>query len=106
MSSANWSLTFPNAPDAQHEVDEELHHIRDLVFVRELLSAGGATAEELKECDAVIDGVRGQLAESTKRASARYATAAYDLICQRVDPLQASTRRHTPAALHGSLHSQ
>ena len=76
MSNANWSPTFPSAPDAQHEVDEELHHIRDLVFVRELLSARGATADELKECDAVIDGVRGQLAESTKRASARYATAA------------------------------
>jgi hypothetical protein len=62
--------------DPQGQVDDEIGHIRDLVFVRDLLARRGATYAELRDCDAVIDGVRRQLADSAKRASARYATAA------------------------------
>jgi hypothetical protein len=59
----------------QAEVDEEIRHIRDLVFIRTLLSSRGATRAELRECDAAIDAARSQLAETAKRAAA-YATAA------------------------------
>jgi CHAD domain-containing protein len=60
----------------QNELQDELRHIRDLVFIRDLLRERGETSTELREHDAVINEARAQLAESTKRASARYATAA------------------------------
>lgn len=60
----------------QEELQDELRHIRDLVFIRNLLREHGATATEVRECDAVINEARAQLAELAKRASARYATAA------------------------------
>jgi hypothetical protein len=61
---------------AQAELDKEVRHIRDLVFIRTLLSTGGATDVDLREYDAAIDSARTQLAETAKRASARCATAA------------------------------
>ncbi len=76
MSSANVTRMYRKLSDPQGEVDDEIRHIRDLVFVRSLLARRGATYAELRDCDAVIDGVRRQLADSAKRASARYATAA------------------------------
>jgi hypothetical protein len=76
VSSANVTHMYRKLSDPQGEVDDEIRHIRDLVFVRNLLAARGASYAELRDCDAVIDGVRRQLAESAKRASARYATAA------------------------------
>ena len=76
MSSANVTRMYRKLSDPQGEVDDEISHIRDLVFVRNLLARRGATYAELRDCDAVIDGVRRQLADSAKRASARYATAA------------------------------
>jgi hypothetical protein len=60
----------------QGEIDAMIGHIRDLVFVRDLLAARGATAAELAEYDAVVDSARGELAECAKRAAADYATAA------------------------------
>jgi hypothetical protein len=64
----------PSSPQA--EVDEEIRHVRDLVFVRALLSTRGASEAELRECDAAIDDARGRLAEIAKRASAHVAIAA------------------------------
>jgi CHAD domain-containing protein len=58
------------------ELQDELDHIRDLVFIRDLLRERGETSTELREYDAVINEARAQLAESAKRASARYADAA------------------------------
>lgn len=75
MSTAN--VTGMNRKQSDQEaVDDGIRHIQDLVFVRDLLAARGASHTELRDCDAVIDGVRRQLAASAKRASARFATAA------------------------------
>ena len=60
----------------QDELRVELRHIRDLVFIRDLLRERGETWSELREWDVVINEARAQLAESAKRASACYATAA------------------------------
>jgi hypothetical protein len=76
MSTASASRTASRKRDPAGELEDELCHIRDLVFVRDLLGARGATPAELREYDAVIDESRGQLAESAKRTSARYAAAA------------------------------
>ena len=58
------------------ELQDELGHIRDLVFIRDLLRQRGEPSTELREYDAVINEARAQLAESAKRSSARYANAA------------------------------
>lgn len=60
----------------QDELQDELRHIRDLVFVRDLLRERGETSTELLEYEAVINGARAQLAELAKRAYVRYARAA------------------------------
>jgi hypothetical protein len=52
----------------QGELEEELRHVRDLVFVRDLLGARGATAAELRECDATIDRARALLAPYAEAA--------------------------------------
>jgi len=75
MSTTNPNRIYRWAADPQGEVDEEIRHIGDLIFVRDLLAARGATPAELREHDAVIDRARRQLAPA-KRASARLATAA------------------------------
>jgi len=62
--------------DPHGEVESDLRHIQDLVFVRDLLAAHGATPAELTEYDAVIDGVRRQLAQDAKRDASRFPTAA------------------------------
>jgi CHAD domain-containing protein len=58
------------------ELQDELRHIRDLVFIRDLLRERGETSTELSEYAAVINAARAQLAESAKSDSARYAAAA------------------------------
>jgi hypothetical protein len=63
-------------PDPARGAEDDLRHVRDLVFIRDLLRARGATPDELHECDAAIVAARAQLAESAKRASARFAAAA------------------------------
>ena len=75
MRSANVTRMHRKLSDPQSEVDDEIRHIRDLVFVRNLLAERGATYAELRDYDTVIDGVRSQLADSAKRA-AGFATAA------------------------------
>ncbi|HXY79772.1 MAG TPA: hypothetical protein VEH55_00240 [Gaiellaceae bacterium] len=54
--------------EAQDEIDAERGHLADLIFVREVLAAHGATADELRECDAVIDDVRSRLEDATRPA--------------------------------------
>ena len=77
MSIATVPRASSGKPDPQEDaLQDELRHIRDLVFVRDLLRERGAASSELRECEAVIDAARAQLAESAKRASARYAAAA------------------------------
>jgi len=75
VSSTNVTRMYRKLSDPQDAVDDDIRHIRDLVFVRNLLAERGATYDELRDYDAVIDGVRRQLAHSAKRA-ARWATAA------------------------------
>lgn len=70
------SATLSRAAAERSDLEDELRHIRDLVFLRDLLRERGATAGELRAYDAVIDEARAQLAQSAKHASARYATAA------------------------------
>jgi len=69
MSSANVNPMFRKLSDPQVQVDDDIRHIRDLVFVRNLLAARGADEAELHECDVAIDGVRRQLATAAKRAA-------------------------------------
>lgn len=76
MSTAALPRIVPGRSDLHDELQDELRHIRDLVFIRDLLREHGGTSTELWEYDAVINEARTQLAESSKRASARYATAA------------------------------
>jgi hypothetical protein len=75
MSSANVTR-MKKVYDPQSVVGDDLRHIQDLVFVRDLLAAHGATPAELKEYDAVIDGVRRRLAKDAKRVATRFPTAA------------------------------
>jgi hypothetical protein len=76
MSIAAMPRAVSGHSDPQGELQAELRHIRDLVFVRDLLEERGADSTELREYDSVIDEARTQLAESAKRASAVYAAAA------------------------------
>lgn len=75
MNGASFATVYRKASDPQWKVDEEIRHIRDLVFVRSPLAARGPAAE-LGTYDAVIDEARVRLAESARFASAPYATAA------------------------------
>lgn len=61
---------------AAGELEGELRHIRDLVFVRDLLRDRGASVAELEECDAAIEDAHARLAETARIASAPYAAAA------------------------------
>ena len=54
--------------DPQRAVDDEIGHIRGLVLIRRMLAERGATASELRECDAVIDDRRRHLADLALRA--------------------------------------
>jgi hypothetical protein len=75
MSTATASSTLPRQSDPA-ELADELRHVRDLVFVRDLLREHGATSAELRSCDAVIDEAHVRLAEVARRASSAYAAAA------------------------------
>jgi CHAD domain-containing protein len=70
------TATLPRIVSSQSDMQDELRHIRDLVFIRDLLSERGEPSTELREYDAVINEARAHLAESAKRTSARYAPAA------------------------------
>jgi hypothetical protein len=58
------------------DLQGEVGHIRDLVFVRRLLGERGATAAELADCDATIRAARVRLAEAARLVAERYASAA------------------------------
>lgn len=75
MPSANVTPMYRKLSDPQLEVDAEIRHLRDLVFLRTVLAERGATAEELQQYDAVIAERRSELASSAKRAAV-YAPAA------------------------------
>ena len=75
MPSANVTPMYRKLSDPQLEVDAEIRHLRDLVFLRTVLAGRGATAEELQQYDAVIAERRSELASSAKRAAV-YAPAA------------------------------
>jgi hypothetical protein len=63
--------TLPKA-----ELDDELRHIQNLVFIRDLLRARGATADELEACDVVIEDTRARIATSARGHASHYAPAA------------------------------
>jgi len=75
MTAANVTAMYRKLSDPQTEVDAEIRHIRDLVFLRALLAERGATDDELLQYDSAIAERRSQLASSVKRASV-YAPAA------------------------------
>jgi hypothetical protein len=50
------------------ELDDELGHIRDLVFLRDLFADRGATPDEIVEFDAAIAQARERLAVSVREA--------------------------------------
>jgi hypothetical protein len=60
----------------REELRDERRHIRDLIFLRHLLIARGASAADLRSCDRVINEARGRLADLAKQASRDYAVAA------------------------------
>jgi CHAD domain-containing protein len=77
MSTATLPRIVSRQSDLLHdELQDELCHIRDLVFIRDLLKERGETSTELGEYEAVINVARAQLAESARRDSACYAAAA------------------------------
>ena len=55
---------------AMTEIDELLLHLRGLVFVRALVEARGATAEELELYAGEIERVRRELADASRAAAA------------------------------------
>jgi len=68
--------TLPRTTSDPADLQGEVNHIRDLVFVRRLLGERGASPTELEECDAVIRTARVRLAESARELAALYAPAA------------------------------
>ena len=76
MSISAAARNVSRRSDPQNELRHDLRHIRDLVFVRELLRERGAAPTELLECDVVIDEARARLAVSARRASTCLAAAA------------------------------
>jgi hypothetical protein len=58
------------------ELEDELRHIRNLDFIRDLLQVRGASAAEVADCDAVIEDARARLAASARREAGSYASAA------------------------------
>jgi hypothetical protein len=75
MSTVTVSRAVAGQSNPQVELQDELRHIRDLVFVRDLLRERGGTPTELRECDAVIGEARTRLAESAKRTSTHWSAS-------------------------------
>lgn len=76
MSTATTSAIRPDRLRARRELAGELAHVRNLVVLRDLLRARGATPAELREYEAAIAQARSRLAGAARRASAGYAAAA------------------------------
>lgn len=56
-----------------YSVEDELRHIHDLVFVRNLLAEHGSSEDELAICDAEIGRRRRQLAARDRHSAQRLA---------------------------------
>jgi len=56
-----------------YSIEDELRHIHDLVFVRNLLAERGSSEDELALCDAEIGRRRRQLAAQARRSAQRLA---------------------------------
>jgi hypothetical protein len=69
MTAANVTPMYRKLSDPQLEVDAEIRHVRDLVYLRGLLAERGATVDELRQYDAAIADRRSELARSAKRAA-------------------------------------
>jgi hypothetical protein len=76
MSPSNANLMYRNDLGRSRQTNAEIRHIGDLIVIRNLLAARGATASELREYDSVIDCARRRLAASAKHTAAHYASAA------------------------------
>ena len=50
-------------------LDQEIRHVHDLLFLRDLLADRGVGAEELQRYDAAIAAAREQLAEVSRAAA-------------------------------------
>jgi hypothetical protein len=50
-------------------VDQEIRHIHDLLFLRDLLADRGVASEELRRYDAAIAAARERLAEVARAAA-------------------------------------
>ena len=76
MSTATLPRIVSGQSDLLHdELQDELRHIRDLVFVRDLLRERGETSTELSEYDAVINKARAQLTTPPPHSASTFATA-------------------------------
>jgi len=75
-AAANVPAMYRKLSERQPALDEQIVHIRGLVFIRMLLAGRGATPAELAECDHVIAGCRRELAELAVRSGARASAAA------------------------------
>lgn len=75
MSSANVTR-MKKLYEPQSAVGEESGHVRDLVFLREVLASHGATPSELRQYDAVIADARKELAEDARRDATPFPSAA------------------------------
>ena len=62
--------------DPQRDVETQIVHIRGLVLIRRMLAERGATASELRECDATIAECRLHLADLAIQAGAYASVAA------------------------------
>jgi hypothetical protein len=51
-------------------VEQEIRHLHDLLFLRDLLADRGVTPEELQRYDTAIAAARRRLAEVVRAASA------------------------------------
>jgi hypothetical protein len=69
MSMATGTRTTPKQTRHSRELEGELGHIRDLVFLRDLFRDRGATADELAEFEDVIAQARTRLATSALDAA-------------------------------------
>jgi len=75
MSSAN-VIRMRKLYEPRIAAVEKSGHVRDLVFLREVLAEYGATPSELREYDAVIDRARKESAAQARRRATPFPTAA------------------------------
>jgi hypothetical protein len=67
-------ITAAAATDSK--LERELRHLHDLVFVRDVLRARGASTDELEQCETVIMDARERVARMARRRAEPYRAAA------------------------------